>query len=201
MDSIESYDIPEDFMEIESGTSWKFEQYKSLIPEFRENETTYIKQLSAMMYFEEAFEKLRAEKFNLKNVQLIQCLEKINTFTIECDNGMPDFRKVINDSTINELKIKSAGSNDKIASGHFKDCDTENIFSKIDEGFEDLSICCTDQGQFFDIYFVNNQSSFKLQHNALNFIQEHHLFPILIKNPLYVESKISRTDAHEGDFR
>lgn len=154
-----------------------------------------------MVYFEEAFEKLLVEKYNLKNVQLIQCLDKINTFIIDYDSEMPDFGKAINGSIINELKINLAGSNEMIASGQIKECNNEFIYIKIIYGFENLSICCAGDGQMFDIHFVINKTSFSLQHNALNFMKEHHLFPILIKNPLYVKSQIPRRDTHEGDFR
>lgn len=37
----------------------------------------------------------------------------------------------------------------------------------------------------FDISFHSNRSTFQLQHNALNWMEKHELFSLIIKNPLY----------------
>lgn len=39
--------------------------------------------------------------------------------------------------------------------------------------------------EVYDMFFTVNRMEYQLQHNALNLIETHRLFPILIDNPLY----------------
>lgn len=48
----------------------------------------------------------------------------------------------------------------------------------------------------YDILFEINRTVYQLQHNALNFIKKHHLFEILINNPMYQQQYLPSLSYH-----
>lgn len=71
-----------------------------------------------------------------------------------------------------------------VASGRVKSCDKNFIYIQIGE--EDIELTrnyC--EKQYFDIIFNINRTSYQLQHRALNYVERHHLHPILINNERY----------------
>lgn len=186
MQKIKSYDIPEEIRKIESGTdSLKLKYYKNLVSESRNKATAYKELLSAMIYLEEAANSVRVQKFDLKNVQLLLHSRKDNIFTTNYDDSMPNFSKAIKDSTIKELTIKSIRSEDVISSAKIIRCDESFIYFKVEEGTNKIFNSYVDKGQMFNINFFINRSTYQLQHEALNWMESHELFDILIKNSLY----------------
>lgn len=49
----------------------------------------------------------------------------------------------------------------------------------------------------YDITFHINQQPYQLQHQALDFVYDHNLFPLLIRNPMYFyQSEYNDSDDH-----
>lgn len=73
----------------------------------------------------------------------------------------------------------SADFRGKTFNGKILRRESEIIYADIYPGWE----CTTTDS--YNITFEVNQLVFQLQHNALNFIRQHHLFDIFINNPQY----------------
>lgn len=203
MESTKPYDIPDEIRAIEfDEDSSNFLALKNMIPESRYCESKYIQLLSAMVYLEEAANSRRVQNFNLENVQLTLHSNRDGIFTTEyVKKSMPDFNKAIKDSILDGLTIKPIGPGDVISSGKIIQCDDELIYIKIDDGIEDLMNCCVNLGQQFNVTFFINRTTYQTQHNALMMMQEHKLFPVLIRNPLYDHVEVNNHSTCEKEFR
>lgn len=81
------------------------------------------------------------------------------------------------------LKIIVVGGKDIEIYGHIKSHDDQKILVEIDSGVEYLK----DMVQLGDVIWITNQTPYQIQLDAIKYIGEHQLFPILIINPLYSE--------------
>lgn len=57
-------------------------------------------------------------------------------------------------------------------------------------------LCST---EMFNVRFLPNRTSFLLQHNALDWIERHHLFDCLVNNECY-NSEIVECVVNDGDY-
>lgn len=87
--------------------------------------------------------------------------------------------------------LKVIGTNIMLAGSVFK-IDHQFIYIKT-ENSDEIQYLYADEK--FDIDFHGNQLPYQLQLNALNWIKEHKLFPILIENPLFNEESVVSNDS------
>lgn len=80
----------------------------------------------------------------------------------------------IDDKQLSRFTLKSKSSVQ--LNGKIKRRESETIFVEL---YPAYNWRCDD---VYDVYFQVNRNVYQLQHNALNFIKKHRLFPILIKN-------------------
>lgn len=114
---------------------------------------------------------------------------------------MPNFPKAINTSILKGLTIKPTGQDNAFISGEIRQCDEHFIYIRITEGFEELLIWTRNEMQFFDVSFFTNRTNYQLQHNTLNWMKDHELFPILIDHPRYAVSQCEVNNITEYKFR
>lgn len=118
---------------------------------------------------------------------------------------MPDFSRAIEGSILKGFTIKPIESENTSISGRIQGCNDQFIYIKIDEGFEELLCYVADEEQLFNVRFFINRMNYQLQHNALTYMQNHILFPILINNPRYSENddelRVHMSDILEHKFR
>lgn len=69
----------------------------------------------------------------------------------------------------------------------------ERVVFQITNGLEQLDHIDIEH-TLFDLTFETNAVSFQLQHNALKWMKEHGLVPILIQNPRYFTNEVDEED-------
>lgn len=117
---------------------------------------------------------------------------------------MPDFNKAVQDTIIDGFTISQGGTQDPniMMSGRIEGSDDKFVYISIAQGFEVLSGIHKNFGQFFDINFHIDQTSFQLQLQALSFVVDHNLFEKLINNPSYAQEMNDQDDlTHEYQLR
>lgn len=82
---------------------------------------------------------------------------------------------------------------DEMFAGSIVKIDCHFIYIKIDEGLDDFRYFYADRN--FDINFHVNRLPYQLQLNALRWIDQHKLFPILIQNPLFDKEPVEGIDS------
>lgn len=97
--------------------------------------------------------------------------------------------------------IKPNGSSEtSLFCGDVGGCDAEYLYLKITKGFDELCYNYKNDTRF-DVYFHINRNSYQLQHNALYYMKEHDLFPVLINNKGYLnEIEVPKLNM-EDNFR
>ncbi|KAJ6648016.1 putative helicase mov-10-B.1, partial [Pseudolycoriella hygida] len=180
MDKLPDYNLPSAIIDYESGVSrsiqlqdkiTKWENNKSLM---RANESNYIESLRLMIYLEEAAERIELEKCNLKSLQLHHIVDSEFYFSVEPD-GAHSFAVLKEFDKFDVL----TRNGEFVTTGHILYKENNKIYVEIN------SAASVQQDEFYDIVFQNNRTTHLLQHQALNLVQSHKLFDILISNPSY----------------
>lgn len=104
------------------------------------------------------------------------------------------FGKVVDAFTLKPT-VAQATPNTLIA-GTIDGVDDEFVYLRVTEGFDTFLIIFCDR--LFDINFHGNRRTFQMQHNTLKWMKMHHLFEILIKNPLFNEEACSSNHPHHN---
>lgn len=112
---------------------------------------------------------------------------------------MPIIVKAMGESILKSLTVEHIGS-DVFATGETMGCFDGFIHIKINDGFEEISDLAN-ESEFFNIIFCINRTNYQLQHFALNWMNDHNLFDILIKNPQYELRNEHREPMYGHDFK
>lgn len=103
--------------------------------------------------------------------------------------GYQNFRKAIDVKLLEAFTIKKSDTpKAPLFSGKLQSCDNNYIYVKIINANQEARFVNNDN-MLFDITFNINRLTYQIQLAALQWVNEHRLFSILIANPLY-----SRTD-------
>ncbi|XP_031626698.1 putative helicase mov-10-B.2 isoform X2 [Contarinia nasturtii] len=184
MSTLLPYEIPDNIFRI----VLKKELPAVVTSEIRLSHVNYKKAYATMIYLEEATQSKFMAQFNQKSIKLEQIgFKKI--FRIKIEKRITKMVEAVDENILDHFTLKPIKTsrifNKNISiPGSIKGCNKKYIFVKIDEdGFDYLRRHC--KWTFFDISFHMNRTIFQLQHNALEWIEDHQLFSLLIKNPTY----------------
>lgn len=93
------------------------------------------------------------------------------------------FRKALKDGMTACLIEPSENDQDVTVSAQIMEIDADKVYVKITDG-KDLFLRIY-KNRNFDINFTMNRSTYQMQHNCLQWIQNHSLFPVLIIGPRF----------------
>lgn len=105
---------------------------------------------------------------------------------------MPNIPRAFNESVLEHFIIKPITATrepETVICGRISLCVENVVYIQITEGITELFPWNEEDFQRFDIIFIKNRTSFQLQHNALDYVKEYNLFPILINHPKYAENE------------
>lgn len=112
-----------------------------------------------------------------------------------------DLNEAIGESVLEYFSLKPVSSSSgRILTGRIQGSNKEHIFLEISE--EDVDYLRNNCGQrLFDIHFNMNRIQFQLQHNALNWLEKHGLFSLLVNNPKFDCAEDEVIDAENFIFK
>ncbi|KAG4069886.1 hypothetical protein HA402_009593 [Bradysia odoriphaga] len=144
--------------------------------QFRVSEGIYIEAFRMMIFFEQAVESIEMEAHNFPAVQLLP-LDN-NEFYFNISDDCDKLTAAIDDNQLSRFTLKSRKTHVPLQ-GRITRRAANKIFVRI------FTPQDWRRGVKYDIHFEVNQINYEIQHSALDFIEMHRLFPILINNPLY----------------
>ncbi|KAG4069838.1 hypothetical protein HA402_009545 [Bradysia odoriphaga] len=147
---------------------------------FRVSESIYIEAFRMMVFFEAAVEAIGVEAHKFPAVELIPIDNNEFYFNISSDfNKIAKVLAAIDDNQLTRFMMLPSSTLLPFLQGKITRRAANKIFVRI---FFPKDWRC---GVKYDIHFEFNQFNYQIQHSALDFIEMHRLFPILINNPLY----------------
>ncbi|XP_037051435.1 putative helicase mov-10-B.1 [Bradysia coprophila] len=177
-----THPMPNRILEIERNdniSSQSIEWIKSWLlkkTQFRGSESIYIEAFRMMIFFEAAVEAIEIEAHNFPAVQLLTLDH--NEFYFNISTDFDKLTAAIDENQLSRFTLKSRKAHVPLQ-GRITRRAENKIFVRI---FAPQDWRC---GVKYDIHFEVNQLNYQIQHSALDFIEMHRLFPILINNPLY----------------
>ncbi|XP_037051434.1 putative helicase mov-10-B.1 [Bradysia coprophila] len=181
-----THQMPNRILEIERNdniSSQSIEWIKSWLVQkehFRVSESIYIEAFRMMIFFEAAVEAIEVEAHNFPAVELVPIDNHEFYFNISanCDK-LAKILAAIDDNQLARFMLLPSSTLLPFLQGRIMRRAANKIFVRI---FFPQDWRC---GVKYAIHFEVNQLNYQIQHSALDFIEMHRLFPILINNPLY----------------